>query len=127
MDVDARPIEHNLTKRELQDMEPRSFLTRTLTGLVLLFFAIILIGILAFFGYTGYKFAKKESEIEFDMDKMKGRMDHKPGTGTDFDKRRDLQIPKESIMKVDAPDAKDGVPTAKEPSIVSGSIVFDEE
>jgi hypothetical protein len=88
---------------------------------------ILLIGILAFFGYTGYKFAKKESEIEFDMDKMKGRMDHKPGTGTDFDKRRDLQIPKESIMKVDAPDAKDEAPAAKEPSIVSGSIVFDEE
>jgi membrane protein YqaA with SNARE-associated domain len=46
LNVTARPIEHNLTKKELREMEPRSFLIRTITGLVLLFFAIILIGIL---------------------------------------------------------------------------------
>jgi len=91
----------------------------------------ILLAILAFFGYTGYKFAKRESEVEFDMEKMKGRMDHKPGTGTDFDQRRDLQIPKESIMKVESPKERDEIPAAKEPAIASspvqGSIVFDEE
>jgi membrane protein YqaA with SNARE-associated domain len=44
--VEGHPIEHGLTEEELREMEPRNFLTKTITGLVLLFVAILLIGIL---------------------------------------------------------------------------------
>jgi len=93
---------------------------------------IFLVAILAFFGYTGYKFAKKETQVDFDREKMKGRMDLKPGTGTDFDQRRDMQIPKESIMRIEEPKTKESEPSVKQTpmkssTVISGTITFDEE
>ncbi|MFW3145868.1 MAG: CARDB domain-containing protein [Thermoplasmatota archaeon] len=88
--------------------------------------AIILILVVLFFlGRTAYRFAKRESEVEFQMKDLKGESYKKPGTGTDFDKRREMQIPKESIMGGST--VKKEEEEKEEMPIIKGTIVFDDE
>ncbi|MGA1822200.1 MAG: CARDB domain-containing protein [Thermoplasmatota archaeon] len=106
--------------------------------LMIIVFILILIIIIGL-SYVGYRFAKKETTVEFDMDELKKRKLEKPGTGTDFDQRRQMQIPKESIMgggrrqkepeaekKEDYPEPKvdEGAPGAP---MISGTITFDDD
>lgn len=100
---------------------------------------ILILAIIIGFGYVGYKFAKKETTIEFDMDELKKRKQEKPGTGTDFDQRRQMQIPQESIMgggrrsREPEPDKKKDYPEPKVEEgasgapLISGTITFDDE
>ncbi|MDG6223935.1 MAG: PKD domain-containing protein [Candidatus Thermoplasmatota archaeon] len=107
-----------------------SLLLTIALGIVL---AIVIIAILAFAINTGMKMARKESVIDFDREKGKNKMALKAGTGTDFDQRRVLQIPKESIMRSEAPPSpKDDVPVSAGggipgPGLIKGQIVFDDE
>ena len=119
------PYHYNISKEK----GPSMFLTIAL-GIVL---GIVIIAILAFAINTGLKMSRKESVIEFDREKGKHKMALKAGTGTDFDKRRDLQIPKESIIKTEAPPApKEKLPASAGgempgPALIKGQIVFDDE
>ncbi len=96
---------------------------------------IVLLALLIVMGYVGYKFSKKETEVDFDMDKLKSDISkQKPGTGTDFDQRRGLQIPKESIMirsqEDDEDEEDDGIEEAVKPAsmpIIKGTITFDDD
>ena len=100
--------------------------------LIIIIFIIIVVLIVTF-GYTGYKFAKKETTVEFDMEEMK-KPHEKVGTGTDFDERKKYLIPKESIMGSSKsrrkeeeylePEVKD---EESEVPIIEGEITFDEE
>ena len=108
--------------------------------LIIVVFIIIVI-LIVIFGYTAYKFAKKETTVDFDEEKMK-KPHEKVGTGTDFDERKKYLVPKESIMggpkskvkrteeekypepETDESDVESG---GKGVPIIEGEITFDEE
>jgi hypothetical protein len=96
--------------------------------------SILLIAILVVLGYVGYRFSKKDTEVEFDLKDLKSDLaKRKPGTGTDFDKRRGMQIPKESIMirpDEDEEEEDDGIEEAVKPAklpLIKGTITFDDD
>jgi hypothetical protein len=98
---------------------------RLLAIIVAVVVGVFLAIMLVVLGYIGYRFSKKETEVEFDLKDLKGESErNKAGTGTDFDQRRVLQIPKESIMLRTPPPKEElsgGVP------IIKGTITLDEE
>lgn len=107
-------------KTEAGKEEERSVWTLVL----LILLGIVLVAILVGLGFVAYKVSKKDTEVEFKMKDFKSDIEHqKAGTGTDFDQRRTLQIPKESIMNVPPPKKDDGI----ESPMVSGTITFDDE
>ena len=96
--------------------------------------SILLIAILVVLGYVGYRFSKKDTEVEFDLKDLKSDISkQKPGTGTDFDQRRGMQIPKESIMirpEENKEDEDDGIEEAVKPTklpMIKGTITFDDD
>jgi hypothetical protein len=106
--------------KRIEDEENR--LIAIIVAVVVGVFLAIMLVVL---GYIGYRFSKKETEVEFDLKDLKGDSErNKVGTGTDFDQRRVLQIPKESIM-IRSPPPKEGV--ADDAPIIKGTITFDEE
>ena len=108
-----------------RDDSTASIIIRIVVAVVV---GILLIIVLAILGYAGYKFSKQETKVEFDLKDMKSDMGKKPGTGTDFDERRELQIPKESIMKAPTtPKEEEAPPQGAVPPIIQGKVVFDEE
>jgi len=105
--------------RRIKDEENR-LLAIIVAVVVGVFLAIMLVVL----GYIGYRFSKKETEVEFDLKDLKGDSErNKVGTGTDFDQRRVLQIPRESIM-LRTPPKEEAV---EEAPIIKGTITFDEE
>jgi len=94
---------------------------------------IVLVAVLIGLGYVGYKFSKKDTEVEFDLKSLKSDIEkQKPGTGTDFDKRRGMQIPKESIMirPKKEEEEEDGIEEAVKPAkvpMIKGKITFDDD
>jgi hypothetical protein len=99
---------------------------------------ILILAVIIGLSYVGYKFAKKETTVEFDMDELKKKKHEKPGTGTDFDQRRQMQIPQESIMgaartrREPEPEKKEDYPEpevkeGKEAPMISGTITFDDD
>ncbi|MBN1389375.1 MAG: hypothetical protein JXA22_01910 [Candidatus Thermoplasmatota archaeon] len=94
---------------------------------------ILLVAVVIALGYVGYRFSKKDTEVEFDLKSMRSDIEkEKPGTGTDFDKRRGMQIPKESIMIRTQEKRKEdgGIKEAVTPAslpIIKGTIVFDDD
>jgi hypothetical protein len=103
-------------KTEAGEEEERSVWTLVL----LILLGIVLVCILVGLGFVAYKISKKDTEVEFKMKDFKSEIEHqKAGTGTDFDQRRTLQIPKESIMGI--PEKK------KDKPAISGTITFDDE
>ncbi len=117
---------HTLTINEYTPIKRiESDENRLLAIIVAVVVGIFLAIMLVVLGYIGYRFSKKETEVEFDLKDLKGESErNKAGTGTDFDQRRVLQIPKESIMLRTPPPKEElsgGVP------IISGTITFDEE
>jgi hypothetical protein len=106
--------------KQIEDQENR-LLAIIVAVVVGVFLAIMLVVL----GYVGYRFSKKETEVEFDLKDLKAdRERNKAGTGTDFDQRRILQIPKESIMLRTT--ATEEAPQEAVPVII-GKITFDEE
>ncbi len=93
----------------------------TLVGLIIL--GIFIVIALVVLGFIAYKVSKKDTEVEFKMKDFKSDIEkQKPGTGTDFDKRRTLQIPTESIMtRPKIEEEEETAPT------LSGKITFDDE
>ncbi|MBN1540125.1 MAG: hypothetical protein JW939_08275, partial [Candidatus Thermoplasmatota archaeon] len=93
---------------------------------------LILVALLIVLGYVGYRFSKKDTQVDFDLKSLKSDIEkQKPGTGTDFDKRRGMQIPKESIM-IRPPEKKEegGIKEAVAPAslpLLKGTIVFDDD
>lgn len=94
---------------------------------------IFIVGMLIFLGKSAYKFAKKDTEVEFDMDQIKSKKVEKAGTGTDFDERRDMQIPQESIMgsarkrTIDEEEETETTELPDDAPMIKESIVFDDE
>lgn len=108
--------------KQIDDQENR--LVAIIVAIVVGIFLAIMLVVL---GYAGYKFSKKETEVEFDLKDLKGESErNKAGTGTDFDQRRVLQIPKESIMLRSEPSGP-GPADGTAPPVISGTITFDEE
>lgn len=102
---------------EAGEEEERSVWTLVLLILLGIFLVIILVAL----GFVAYKISKKDTEVEFKMKDFKSDLPHeKVGTGTDFDQRRKMQIPQESIMGP-------GKEEKKSESSVSGTITFDDE
>ena len=104
-----------------------------LTIILVVLATIFLVGILVVLGYVGYRFSKKDTEVEFDLKSLKSDIEkQKPGTGTDFDKRRGMQIPKESIMiRGEAKkEEEDGVEEAVKPKslpLIKGKVTFEDD
>jgi len=97
----------------------------TLVGLIAL--GILIVIVLVIFGYIGYKFSKKDTEVEFKMKDFKSEIEkQKAGTGTDFDKRRVMQIPKESIL-IRPETVKEEGGSDEELPMISGKVSFDDE
>lgn len=99
----------------------------TLVGIIIL--GIFIIIVLVIMGIVAYKVSKKDTEVEFKMKDFKSELQkEKAGTGTDFDQRRNLQIPTESIMgggrSMREETGKEESPKLKK---ISGTITFDEE
>ncbi len=86
---------------------------------------IFIVAMLIFLGRAAYRFAKKDTEVEFDMEQLGSRKKEKAGTGTDFDLRRNMQIPQESIMGGAKDRSED--PGSEDTPVVDGRIVFDDE
>jgi flagellar basal body-associated protein FliL len=87
----------------------------TLVFIIIL--GIIIVIAVVILGMVAYKMSKKDTEVEFKMKDFKSEIEKKkPGTGTDFDQRRGLQIPTESIMM-----------KTKEPKQLEGTVTFDDE
>jgi len=114
----------------LRDPDEKLWVKIVIAIIASIFILAFMIGL----GYIGYKFAKKESEVEFDLKDLRSDLaSQKPGTGTDFDQRRSLQIPKESIMRAPEEDKeaeKGGITEAKKPlmaPLIKGKIVFDDD
>ncbi|MGA1820781.1 MAG: CARDB domain-containing protein [Thermoplasmatota archaeon] len=106
-----------------------------LTIILVVIAVIFLVGILIVLGYVGYKFSKKDTEVEFDLKSLRSDIEkQKPGTGTDFDKRRGMQIPRESIMirpkKDEEEEEEDGIKEVVKPAkmpTIKGKITFDDD
>lgn len=99
-------------------------LTRDIIRMVLLvIFFLVLVGIIFTFGRMGYKFAKKTTVVDFESDELKKRP-KKAGTDTDFDQRREMQIPKDSIMGPRGPEPEIA---SEEPEMIEGDVLFDDD
>ena len=61
------------------------------------------------------------------MDSIKSKKTVKAGTGTDFDQRRSMQIPQESIMAGAKKDLDEEKEDSSDAPMIKGNIVFDEE
>ncbi len=100
-----------------------TFASNLIKIVLLVIFFLLLVGVIFFFGRMGYKFANKTTEVDFESDELKKRP-KKAGTDTDFDQRRDMQIPKESIMGARRPEPE---VDNEQPEMIEGDVVFDEE
>ncbi len=117
-----------------------TFASNLIKIVLLVIFFLLLVGVIFFFGRLGYKFAKKTTEVDFEADELKKRP-KKAGTDTDFDQRREMQIPKESIMgarrpepdydeSADSSDLQDGdleEVDQEQPEMIEGDVIFDDE
>lgn len=97
--------------------------------IVLLFIALVVV--ISILVSNAVRSMRKKMVVDFDREKMeKGK--ERVGTGTDFDRRKDFLIPKDSIMvKVEEPEVANGSPegddSAGEPTIIKGQVRFDDE
>jgi hypothetical protein len=120
---------HTLVINEYRFIKPiednENMLVTIIVAVVVGIFLAIMLVVL---GYIGYKFSKKETEVEFDLKDLKGESaKNKAGTGTDFDQRRVLQIPKESIMLRTEPPKVEAAEEEATAPLIKGRITFDEE
>ncbi len=102
--------------------------SRLVQIIIAIVMGVVLLIALVTLGYVGYKFSKKETKVDFELKDMKSDIEkEKAGTGTDFDKRRTLQIPRESIMKGPEPPKEGDKEIEKELPMIKGKVTFDEE
>lgn len=106
-------LEYRETKKG--EEEERSIWTLVL----IIIFGIVIVAAVVVLGMVAYKMAKKDTEVEFKMKDFKSEIEKKQaGTGTDFDQRRGLQIPRESIMMSSKPE---------EPKEIIGKVTFEDD